>query len=1229
MNKTAIQKQVHWVLLALACLLMLTAFLFTGVTRNYSDPKDQLGQFETQLNTRNILAKKLLLRFSTDSLKLNYSTFQSFSNQLPEYFNLFVLRDNRLVFWSDNSVPIDFENADSLRYQRILKTGNGIYQINSASKGKFVYFLTDLIKYSYRYQNDYLTSDFNPAYGLHQSYDLVSAPTRFPVKAQSGNVLFYVKPGEEPLPGESQLFVAFLLYTLAYLILVIALYRLYRKYSSVKTNLRVFLLFVLNIIIIRFLLFYFKIPGVLYTSDLFSPLYFASSRYLPSLGDLLANVVTCVLLLYFFYKTQESKKASESSNSLVNWSLSALFITLSVLSFYLCCYLIDTLIVNSSFRLDLGNIMEFSFYSLAGFFIIALLLAGYFLFSYQLFRLSCEKSKTKATILLFIAINAVLYLAAIKTGFFHPEPVNLLLQFFFLIVIVLVSKGILRLPHITALTLFVLILTSVSAYSLSVRKAQKEKDERKLMAVRLSSDRDKMAEFLFSDIEKAILSDTAVKGLFIKAWSIPADENKCIEYIRNKYFRGFWSKYSVQVTLCYPEKILQIKPSNYLIGCQQYFSGIINNLGDKTASPSLYFIRESYDASSYIANISYANRADTASKAYIVIELNRKYVPKGLGYPELLLDRSFTTFNDISGYSYAIYFKNELVKNVGDYTYSTNETEDITYPDDFHFYDKNGFNHLFHIINKDTSIVISTENEDLLDKLAPFTFQFIFHIVLLLIISGLISLRGLRLKRNLDLKTRLQIMLVMLILFSSISVGISTILNIKRLNATKNRDMLSEKAHSVLIEFENKLADFDILDHTQKAYMEELLTKFSLVFFSDINLYDINGQLLASSRPQIFVEGLMSDRMTAEAYRQLALNKRTFYVMNEQIGNYDYLSAFIPFRNNQNKLTAYINLPYFAREQEMQKEISSFLVAFVNIFVILTAFAVFISLLIGNYLTRPLQLIRNRFTSLNLNKANEKITYSRQDELGDLVNEYNLMIDKLADSAEKLARSERESAWREMARQVAHEIKNPLTPMKLSIQHLRKTYHDNTPDWESRFERTAQTLISQIDSLASIATAFSDFAKLPAPANEKVELTGIIRNTLGLFSQHPDINFIFTVPENNCFVFADEKQLSRVFINLLNNAVQAFPAEQKGQVNIRLRSLDSVHRIDISDNGIGIAELEKVKIFSPNFTTKSGGMGLGLAMVKNIIDSAGGEISFVSEETKGTTFTILLPAYKD
>ncbi len=1219
----------HWILLSLSVLLILAAFFYVKIYKFNHRQEKVISALNTVLNERYEKGVSILDELIKSNPDPTFEIPVDFTDRTDEFYSLYVFRGQSLHYWSDNLINPDSIFADSLHNQRIVEAGNGIYQIVRKKSGKLTYILADLIKTRYSYENEYLTPSFNPAYSIPSNYGISINKGGFSVNDSAGNFLFSLKSEKPDKISDTGISIIYSLYLLALIILVIAIYLLYQRFTPLNNYPYYIFVFVLDVFLIRATLIYFRIPGSLYSSDLFSPLSFAYSSFLPSLGDFFTDSLLTALV--FFLVHLSLKKTSKKSDGKIagRTILSFIFVLLAIFFFYFICYLLIILINNSAFNTDLSNLQEFSLYGLMAYFIIFFLLTAYFIISYALYRQIYHLTGWKVLTGYFLLINILMVLFAMSFDLFFPEPMLLLLQACYFIVLILIYNNVIRYPHFTSISILVLILTLISSYSLHISKSQKEKNERKLLTLRISSDRDKMGEFLFEDIEKRLLTDTTLKQLFSSAWVDPLKEIQCSDYLKQNYFKGYWTKYNVQVTLCFPEKSLQIRPSNYIIGCKEYFTDIISRLGENTTSPSLYFIRESYDASSYIANIPMNNNDKTGQPAILVIELTPKYVPKGLGYPELLMDKASSSRADISNYSYALFFRDELVKNVGEYNYSVNESEIVPVSEDFTFFDTQGYNHLFHIINNETSIVISKRNENLLDKLSPFTYQLIFHVILLFFILIIYNLRYTGQKRNLDFKTRLQLMVIALVLFASLSVGLTTMINIRNLNDKKNRDMLSEKAHSVLIEIEHKLAARDILDKSQKTHLEELLTKFSLVFFTDINLYDINGRLLASSRPQIFEEGLKSELMSAGPYVQLARNKRTLYIDNEKIGNYRYLSAYLPFRNEQNKLTAYINLPYFAREQELRQEISTFLVAFINIYVILTVFAVFISLLAGNYLMRPLQLIRNRFSSLNLGRANEKISYSRKDELGDLINDYNLMVDKLAESAEKLARSERESAWREMARQVAHEIKNPLTPMKLSIQHLRKSWDDKTPDWGNRLEKTTQTLIQQIDSLAAIATAFSDFAKLPTPSNKKTELTAILRNTLSLFNQNPDVNFSFTLPDKDCFVFADEKQLSRVFINLFNNAVQAIPPKHKGLVEIKLINIGDRHRIEITDNGTGIEEVQKSKIFSPNFTTKSGGMGLGLAMVKNIIDSAGGEISFTPGKETGTTFIIELPAMED
>jgi two-component system, NtrC family, nitrogen regulation sensor histidine kinase NtrY len=410
-------------------------------------------------------------------------------------------------------------------------------------------------------------------------------------------------------------------------------------------------------------------------------------------------------------------------------------------------------------------------------------------------------------------------------------------------------------------------------------------------------------------------------------------------------------------------------------------------------------------------------------------------------------------------------------------------------------------------------------------------------------------------------------------------------------------------------------------------YLHQLLLKFSLVFFSDINLFDLDGKLMASSRPEIYERGLISELMNPLAFRAMHHDNKLYYIQQEQIGNGKYLSSYIPFKDSRGNAVAYINLPFFARESEMRNEISSLVLAYMNLFLLLTGLSVTMALLLSRRLTQPLEMIQQKMRLVRFDKVNEKIVWKGKDELGQLVNQYNTLLDQLEESVERLARSERESAWREMARQVAHEIKNPLTPMRLSVQYLEKAWNENDPDIELKLKNTTQTLISQIDTLSSIASAFSDFAKMPVNKPEQANLLEIIKQTINLFDHNDNIRLNLKVSENESFnVYADPANLSRVFTNILKNSIQAIGTKTDGFINVEISKMEDYIAIDISDNGKGMSPDEERRIFTPNFTTKTSGMGIGLSIVYNLVVSAGGTITFETEKGKGTVFHVTIPS---
>jgi len=352
-------------------------------------------------------------------------------------------------------------------------------------------------------------------------------------------------------------------------------------------------------------------------------------------------------------------------------------------------------------------------------------------------------------------------------------------------------------------------------------------------------------------------------------------------------------------------------------------------------------------------------------------------------------------------------------------------------------------------------------------------------------------------------------------------------------------------------------------------------------------------------------------------------------IHTEQIGSMKYLSAYAPLFDNNNQKVAYLNLPYFTRQGEFMLEVFSVIVALINIYALLILFTIFIAVVISNQISRPLELIREKLSTIDITKHIEQINYERKDEVGQLVSEYNRMVLELAESAQKIAQSQRQSAWREMAKQIAHEIKNPLTPIKLNLQHLVRAKSENKPDWEDLFDRFADSLIDQINTLSNIATEFSNFAKMPVGHFDNINLNKVIDDSVTLFSAYPNISVerVFDV-EEDVMVYADREQLHRVFVNLLKNAVQAIGRNEDGKITITLTRQKNKVLIVVEDNGAGIAPELQEKLFSPNFTTKSGGMGLGLAISKGVVEVIGGRIWFKTEHCKWTKFFVELPVSK-
>ncbi len=1211
-------KQSFWIVVLLATISFVCLWYFSEKYSNKLNVKYSLNQIQTQLIEKTEKLTLLLneLDISENTSKISLNSLLEIKSQIG--CELFFIKGDSMQFWTTNLISVEGINFNG---NPIHKLNNGWYKSLVLKHNKKSIFALIPIKLEYNYNNEFLTGSFNPDFKIDSHFDISPEQGDYNVWDKNGLFLFSIYGVSGSNIMNNQIFILFVLFHILLIFLLIISKKLYEKFSFlIKPKWLKPILIIADVFIFWLLINYFKSPHILFESSLYSPFAFADQSH-SSIANYFTNVM---LLLYLIYVLFIKRILLDEVFIRFKYINIVLLSILLIIGFFFFERASISLFKNSLLTFQFGQdfianpgISTLIFLILSTLSLCLFFLAQAFIIEFKKVRFS------KRNFFIFSVSLSIIFLISsyfIVSYFFHIS----ILFFLLLLSLWLIGNSKLNVIQLMFyLVLFSVYMSAISAIILD----EKEIIERKIIAEKLVGNKDPLAEFEFLDIESKINMDTELSVLFSQPLN-DSIENIAINKIENYFSKGSWKKYTSYITVCDSTKVLDIQPEDYLINCADYFKDFIAEFGESGSRESLVHLKSGTLNNAYIASLNFKSKNGNLPDKKIFVELISEFIPEGVGYTELFADESYEIKGkDIINYSFAKYSDDQLIYKFGSYFYSLSYAEYTDNIIDSEVFDHNEFNHLVYRYEDGNRLIISRPLRKFWERIAPFSYFFILFSLFVLVFSILVNFSPRIFYSPISFKKRIQFSFTGIILFSFLVIGAVTMFYLVDINNNKNKEILSEKAHSVLVELEHKLSAESSLPVEMNEYLNTLLKKFADVFFSDINLYDLEGRMIATSRPRIINEGLISPLMNPEAYRVLTEKKKLLFIQNESIGDYKYLSAYIPFRNSENQLIAYLNLPYFARQSEIQKEITTFLVALVNIYLLFFVIAIIIALFISRNMSRPLELIRNSIGKLKLGETNEKINWQRQDEIGTLINEYNWMIDELSKSADLLAKSERESAWREMAKQVAHEIKNPLTPMKLSVQYLKKRWDDKSPDWDEHLERFSNTIVQQIDTLSEIASAFSDFAKMPKRKMEKVDIEDVIRKSLGLFKEHEDLKISFDFQIRGSLVAGDRSQLLRVFNNLIKNSIQAIGRKENGEINIDLKVQVGKCLISIKDNGIGIPSDRAEKIFSPSFTTKTSGMGMGLSIVKSIILDTGGKIWFESESNVGTTFFILLPLY--
>ena len=459
--------------------------------------------------------------------------------------------------------------------------------------------------------------------------------------------------------------------------------------------------------------------------------------------------------------------------------------------------------------------------------------------------------------------------------------------------------------------------------------------------------------------------------------------------------------------------------------------------------------------------------------------------------------------------------------------------------------------------------------------------------------------------------------MILLTVVASILIAAVTIIQFNKQSREYHEQRLERKENHLIVNLNYFISENNMehLDSIPENKIYEITDIHEIPF----ELYSLDGKLLSSSLEKK-VSGEIKI-LSPEILLFFSQSSTSRYVEDNPESKYSKSSYNLIYNNNLP--IGIIHMPYFIDDSLSEKELESFLmnlgIVYLGMLLIAFVFAYFLS----NYITQSLTRISEKIKTTKLNKENAKIDIEKTPkEVSILIDSYNTMIDDLESSAIKLAKSERETAWREMAKQVAHEIKNPLTPMRLSIQSFQMNYNSDDKKNKKKLNDFSKSLIEQIDTMSSIATAFSDFANMPEQKRELLNVGEVVQIALDIFSEdYIDCN----VEEKEILTLFDRTQLIRVITNLINNSIQAIPDNRNPMIKVRVYSTKKNVIIIIEDNGSGISEENKSKIFEPSFTTKSSGMGLGLSMIQSIMAAYNGSITFKSKENQGTIFKVEIP----
>ncbi|MEQ9289161.1 MAG: HAMP domain-containing sensor histidine kinase [Cyclobacteriaceae bacterium] len=1150
-----------------------------------------------------------------DEVSANFHLLFSDGHQDVEY-PTFIFTKKKLVYWNTSKINLKFGQLAKLDRFGLATISHTkcIYQKRVVASGKEKYILVSLIPLvtQYGFNNHYLTTTTNQKIFPRQVEFSGQASEGALAIDFAGQPLFYVKVVNQTNFPAAMVGIVNAVSVILILLLIVALFQVSVGLLRKGKSKRGFLLLLFGNLILRSCLLWLEFPFRLTGMALFNSSIYVSSIASPSLGDLLLNILSALSIAAYLFAVR-IRLAEEVNGFFSKRMKIVLYIFLYFLSYWGLFYfgqIILDILSNSQINLDLSQSIEFDQIRVVAFMVIVLAGLIAFLLIHTIYKIVFYER------IGFLIVAAPASILAAVIGVFIDSYHLMVLVFhgiYFLIIYVNDFPSRMRKFRFGSLLYIlsaIILLSGVGALSIYKGFEKNELNEKQKFATKLLIDRDIEGEYLLGQIASKIKSDMSLNSKLI---SPKVSVSQIKDRINQLFADGYFSGYNIRISL-FDRDGLGIGKNAGLIYYDD-FRRRFNSPQFKTDYENIFFEGNflSTGRKRYVGFIElerYQNRT-----GYIILELNQKKQVSRSVYPELLLDNS--SFGNIE-FDYAVYDSKGLVHSVGEFNYKADFEPGWILSEGLfdEGMEKHGYHHLG-IKADNRTIIITSRLYKTWSALSNFSFLFLLFLSVAVITIIVNSAMNYETVRSFNFSTKILIYLGCAFAIPLLLVGAAILSTLNKSYKAEIDKSFQKQTIAMGENFVELITDFYNNELNRDGLSNELL-KISRSTRADINLYDMDGKLISTSQPKIIEADLLSPFINPEALYKLKTEHKDKIIIEESIGDLLYKSSFVAIRSyDDGRLLGIMSSPFFSSKNHLSRQETEVFDNIINISTLIFLISIGLSYIAVRRLTNPIMLIASKLKKTELSEDNPPLEWTSNDEIGVLVREYNSMLEKLEISRKELARNEKEAAWREMAKQVAHEIKNPLTPMKLTLQHL-----DRIMDKKNESRKSLSTLLSQVDTLDQIVTSFSHFARMPDPENETFDIIRALEKSINL---HPDKDIRLKTSDKEALVSGDKKLFGRIFNNIILNAFQAMSSVGSPLLDITVEKEGDHVLMAFRDRGSGISEDIRDKVFVPNFSTKASGSGIGLAVAKRGITHSGGDIWFEPNKPRGTVFYIRLP----